>query len=125
MSFWPSPSPARAFAERRARLMNVFKGSAVIASGLARVRNMQSSYFAFRAESHFLYLVGRQLEGALLLLHEGTATLFVSPPEPQDELWMGPEPTLSQLAEACGLDVKPVSDFVIPDGELAVLAPQD
>jgi Xaa-Pro aminopeptidase len=70
-------------------------------------------------------LVGRQLEGALLLLHEGTATLFVSPPEPHDELWMGPEPTLSQLAEACGLDVKPVSEFVVPDGELAVLAPQD
>jgi Xaa-Pro aminopeptidase len=106
-------------------LLSIFKGSAVIASGLARVRNMQSSYFAFRAESHFLYLVGRQLEGALLLLHEGTATLFVSPPEAQDELWMGPEPTLSQLAEACGLDVKPVSDFVVPDGELAVLAPQD
>jgi Xaa-Pro aminopeptidase len=125
MSFWPSPSPARAFAERRARLLSVFKGSAVIASGLARVRNMQSSYFAFRAESHFLYLVGRQLEGALLLLHEGAATLYVSLPEAQDELWMGPEPGLQQLAELCGLEVKSIAEFVAPDTDLAVLAPQD
>lgn len=97
----------------------------MIASGLARVRNMQSSYFAFRAESHFLYLVGRQLEGALLLLHEGVATLYVSLPEAQDELWMGPEPTLQQLADICGLEVKSIAEFVAPDVELAVLAPQD
>jgi Xaa-Pro aminopeptidase len=125
MSFWPSPSPARAFAERRARLLSAFTGSAVIASGLPRVRNMQSSYFQFRAESHFLYLVGRQLEGALLLLHEGAATLFVSPPEAQDELWMGPEPSLQQLSELCGLPVKAMEDFVAPTDDLAVLAPQD
>lgn len=125
MSFWPSPSPSRTFVERRARLCAAFKGSAVIASGLARVRNMQSSYFQFRAESHFLYLVGRQLEGALLLVHDGATTLYVSPPEPEDELWMGPEPGVQQLAEACGLEVKSVADFVAPDADLAVLAPQD
>jgi Xaa-Pro aminopeptidase len=125
MSFWPSPSPNRAFVERRSRLLAAFKGSAVIASGLARVRNMQSSYFPFRAESHFLYLVGRHLEGALLLLHEGAATLYVSPPEAQDELWMGPEPSVQQLSEQCGLPVRPMTDFVAPDVDLAVLAPQD
>jgi Xaa-Pro aminopeptidase len=97
----------------------------VFASGFARVRNMQSSYFAFRAESHFLYLVGRQLEGALLVLHAGQATLYVSPPEPADELWMGPEPSLDELSQACGLQVRPLADFNAPDDPVATLPPQD
>jgi len=125
MSFWPTPSPARAFVERRARFLERFKGPAVFASGLPRVRNMQSSYFPFRAESHFLYLVGRQLEGVLLSFRDGAATLYVTPPEPNDELWMGPEPSLEQLADSCALEVKPIADFTAPDEETATLPPQE
>jgi Xaa-Pro aminopeptidase len=124
---WPAPSEASCFVERRRRLASRYRKPAVFASGIARVRNMQSSYYPFRAESHFLYLVGRALEGALLWIHEDQSILYVTPPDPGDDLWLGPEPSLEQLSDLCGLPVQPISEFEARDdvADIATLPPQD
>ncbi len=78
----------------------------------------------FRAESHFLYFVGRQLEGAALVLDADGARLYAPEPDPGARLWHGPEPTLGELSAELGLEVRALSEL----GELpaaATLPPQD
>src|SRR5215208_7879282 len=75
-AFRPNPSSASAFAERRKRLIKRFSGPAIIASGLPRPRNFRANRYPFRAESHFLYLVGVPLQGAALVIDPGCATLY-------------------------------------------------
>ncbi len=121
---WSEPSPAECFVERRRRLATRLHGPCVLGSGIARVRNFEGNRFAFRAESHFLYFVGRHIEEALLVFDAGTVTLFVEPPDPDDALWHGPEPSLEELAEQLQLDVRPIDEFSVPQGA-ATLPPGD
>jgi Xaa-Pro aminopeptidase len=121
---WPKPSPASAFFERRARLAQKLGTPALLASGFSRARNFPSNRYPFRAESHFLYLVGAQLEGAALLLSGGSSTLYAPAPDPDAALWTGPVPTLEQLGARLGIDVRPI-DELRPGGEVATLPPQD
>jgi Xaa-Pro aminopeptidase len=108
---WPAPSPASAFAARRQRLLERHPEPALLAAGAARARNFPHNRYPFRAESHFLYLVGLPLEGAALLLADGRATLFAPPPEPGTELWSGPALTLDDIARSRGLEVRAVDDL--------------
>jgi Xaa-Pro aminopeptidase len=96
----------------------------VLGSGIARVRNFEGNRFAFRAESHFLYFIGRHIEEALLVFDGGRTTLYVEPPDPDEALWHGPEPTLEELSEQLQLEVRPVSEFV-PAEDTATLPPDD
>ncbi len=121
---WPKASPVTCFQERRRRFLESWTGAAVFGSGIARVRNFEDNRFAFRAESHFLYFVGQHIEEALLVFDEGKATLYVRPPDPEDALWHGPEPTLQQRAEQLGLDVAPIVEFD-PPADVATLPPAD
>ena len=72
---WTKASDARAFADRRARLSARIKQPALLIAGHSRPRNFQHNRFPFRAESHFLYLVGQSIEGAALLIEPSGATL--------------------------------------------------
>jgi Xaa-Pro aminopeptidase len=96
----------------------------LLASGWARSRNFPANAYAFRAESHFLYLLGRQLPGAALWLEPGAARLYATPPEPDARLWHGPQPTLAELASELGLDVRPLDELGQLTG-VATLPPQD
>jgi len=96
----------------------------LLASGWARPRNFPANTYAFRAESHFLYLLGRQLPGAALWLESGAARLYAAPPEPDARLWHGPEPTLADLALELGLEVRPLAELGQLSG-VATLPPQD
>jgi Xaa-Pro aminopeptidase len=121
---WTEPSSALDFAARRERLRARLGGPALFVSGLSRPRNFQKNRYPFRAESHFLYLVGRPIEAAALYVDPDGARLYAPPPDPDDALWTGPEPSLEELAEQLGLDVLPIAELQ-PPPSTAVLPPQD
>ena len=106
-----SSSPTSAFAARRRRLADKLSGPALIISGLARARNYRANRYPFRAESHFLYFVGKALEGAALVVRPDGSVLYAEPPDPEEALWTGPQPTLEALASELGLEVRPIEEL--------------
>src|SRR5258705_1802681 len=108
---WTKASDAGTFVERRARLSRRLRGPALLVAGQSRPRNFQHNRFPFRAESHFLYLVGRSIEGAALLVEPSGATLFAAPADPEAELWTGPMPSLEDLSQQLGLVVQPIDEL--------------
>lgn len=122
-----SASPPEIFRARRERLLGLRqreKTPAALASGWARPRNFAHNVYPFRAESHFLYFVGVHIEGALLLMQGSNSCLFMEPPDPEMELWMGRARTLEQWSEALGLLVRPLAELEF-EVEPACLPPQD
>jgi len=121
--FAPVTVPA-VFAARRARLAARFPSPALFVSGLSRPRNFAGNRYPFRAESHFLYFVGRALEGAALLVQPAGATLFAPRPDPEAELWSGKQPSLDQLSQELGLEVRPIDELPLHES-VATLPAQD
>lgn len=126
---WPEPSAASVFQERRARLRAALERSgvpcAVFTSGWARPRNFEHNVYPFRAESHFLYLVGRQFEGAILELRGAREVLFVTEPPAASTLWNGPFPSLERLSKELALEVRAIEELDVDSSEVATLPPQD
>lgn len=119
---WPTPSPSEAFVQRRRQLMARLQRPALIVSGFARPRNFDSNVYPFRAESHFLYLVGQAIEGAALVLDSGDAVLYVTPPDPEEELWTGAMPTLEHIAARAGVTTRSIEDIRVPEGAVTLPA---
>ena len=117
-------SPPSAFAARRRRLSERFSGPALFVAGLSRPRNFAGNRYPFRAESHFLYFVGRAIEGAALLIADGRHTLFAPRPDPEEELWAGRQPSLEELSSELAIDVRPIDELELPES-LATLPAQD
>ncbi len=113
---WLKSSPASAFAHRRERLASKLSGPALFFSGRARARNFLANRYPFRAESHFLYFVGRPLEGAVLRVTPSDSTLFVEPPDPEEVLWSGPTSSLAELERELGVEVRPLDELGVADG---------
>jgi len=111
---WPTPSPASAFVARRKQLQQRLRSPALFASGFSAPRNFAANRQPFRAESHFLYFVGRAIEGAALLVTPNAATLYAPEPDPEEALWTGPMPSLDELSSAAGLPVRPIDELDIP-----------
>jgi len=127
---WPSRSPKTVFRARRERLSRSLGDvSAVLASGRPRARNYPANTHPFRADSHFLYLVGRSIPEAALLLAEPEPKLYVLQPEPSAALWDGPTQSLEELGRDLGLRVRPLSelgDWIRISGEeVATVPPND
>lgn len=125
----PPMSSASVFKARRARVaermtaLGVY-ATGVFAAGWARPRNFAHNHFPFRAESHFLYLVGQHIEGAILTLDaHGQATLYMDPQPPDMALWAGPAPRLEEWSARLELPVLPIEQ--LDCGAVAVLPPQD
>lgn len=117
----PSTSAA-ALAVRRARLANALGDTpALIFSGQRRSRNYPKNPYPFRAESHFLYLVGAPLHAAALLVDGARTTLFVEPTAPDDIVWHGAVASFSELRSATGIDDIATTDRLAD--ALAALAP--
>jgi Xaa-Pro aminopeptidase len=108
---WPESVPTAALRARRERLASKLTTPALFVAGLARPRNYRANRYPFRAESHFLYFVGRPLEGAALVVGPGGSTLYAEPPDPEEALWTGPQPTLERLSEELGLEVRPLAEL--------------
>ena len=120
----PPVTPTAVLAQRRRRLSSRFPGPALFVSGLSRPRNFAGNRYPYRAESHFLYFVGRALEGAALLLEGQRATLFAPRPDPEAELWGGRQPGLDELSRELAIDVRPIDELELR-GFVATLPAQD
>ncbi len=117
--------PSTVFQTRRARLLREYgQGPFAFASGLPRVRNFEANRYPFRSESHFLFLIGRSIEEALLYCDGERWSLFMPPPSAEASLWYGPSPSLDELAEELGLAVRPLDEF-IPDAAVTTVGSDD
>jgi Xaa-Pro aminopeptidase len=124
-----SESPTATFTERRRRLQRLLAARlpgarVLVASGLPQPRNFPANHYPFRANSHFIYLTGVSLQGALLELRADQACLYAEPPDPQAAIWTGEELSIGQLAEALALEVRPIDDFS-PSSDLVCVPPSD
>ena len=100
----------RACEARRTRLAGLLGNRpALIAAGLPRARNYPANQYPFRASSHFLYLFGLPLRGAMAVYDGAAFTLHVPEPHPDQALWEGPPPTVEEIAAATGCAVRPVA----------------
>src|SRR5688572_992226 len=98
--------------ERRVKLGRALGAqAAVVFAGGLRPRNYAANYAAYRSDSHFLYLVGRHLPDAALVVDGARSTLYAAPPTAEDELWHGPSPSLDALAAEIGCDVRPLDEL--------------
>ncbi len=127
---WPTRSPTTVFRARRARLASALgPQAAVLCSGRPRVKNFPANTYPFRADSHFLYLVGRSIPDAALLIADPEPTLFTPPPDPDAALWHGPSLTLENLAVDLGIKVRPLQELEERlrriKGEVASISPND
>ncbi len=128
----PCPrSHSSVFVARRRALQSKLSTPALFAAGLPSARNYQANTFAYRAASHFMYLVGTPLPGAALLVTRDRAVLFVEPEAEDDALWHGAKPSLDDLHRSLAVDeVRPLADLdaALADlgvGNVATLPPQD
>src|SRR5262244_618529 len=99
--------PAReAHEARRARLAaRLGNRPALIAAGLPRPRNYAANLFPYRASSHFLYMFGVPLRGAVAIYDGAAFTLYLPDADPDAALWEGPQPTAEEITEATGCPV--------------------
>jgi Xaa-Pro aminopeptidase len=127
---WPTKSPAAVFRARRARLASAVGSQAfLLCAGKPRVKNFPANTYPFRADSHFLYLVGRSIPDAVLLFDGTDTTLYAPPPNPDDALWHGPSLSLDELGAVLGLPVRPLAELDerarSQKGEVATVPPND
>jgi len=101
--------PQAALARRREALMAAVPAQAVLLPcGQPRPRNYAATTFPFRPHSHFLYFFGWGVPGAMGLLADGQATLYLPVPDPEDALWSGPQPAFAALEAALGVPIAPL-----------------
>jgi Xaa-Pro aminopeptidase len=84
---------------------------ALLAAGAPRPRNYAANLYPYRASSHFLYLFGVPLRGAVALYDDSAFTLYLLPPYPDQALWEGPPPTFDEVSEAVGCPVRPLDQL--------------
>lgn len=102
----------QAHLERRAKLVaRLGKRRALIAAGLPRPRNYAANLYPYRASSHFLYLFGASLRGAVALYDGEDLSLYVPEPAPDQALWEGAPPSLEEIAAATGSPVRHLHDL--------------
>jgi Xaa-Pro aminopeptidase len=134
----PQPRKQAAYAaDRRARLSALFPGKRLIIAAGERKQRSNDTDYLYRAHSAFAYLTGWGSDsepGAVLILapsstgHE--ATLYFRERAGRDsdefyansdigEFWIGPRPSLAQVAGDLGLATKHIDLLSIEDAEAA------
>ena len=127
------PGSAGAAAAHRRRLSEALPGrTLVVTAGRAQLR-VGDTFFEFRADSDFLWLVGHGVEDGVLVMTPAAgghdATLYVTPPaRPGDEafhasaahgeLWVGPLPGPAEISEALDVQVRPISELKVAEDAL-------
>jgi Xaa-Pro aminopeptidase len=82
---------------------------ALIAAGLPRPRNYAANLYPYRASSHFLYLFGLPLRGAVAIYDGAAFTLYLPDAEPDAALWEGEPPAAEEIRDATGCAVRPLA----------------
>ncbi len=116
---------AKTYAARREDLRGCVPDGAILIMGNDEApKNYIDNPYPFRQDSHFLYYAGVSQAGlALLVEPDGRTVLYGTPEHPDDVIWHGPHPTLSDHAKSAGIDVSaPMEELV---GRLAELAKED
>ncbi len=77
--------------------------------------NYQDNYYPFRQDSNFVYYAGLNMPGLNLVIdcETGESTLFGDEATMEHVVWMGPQPSLVELAAKVGIDnVLPAADLL-------------
>lgn len=112
--------------QRCQRLGQIMDRPAIFWSGRAPARNYPGSPYAFRANSHFLYLAGLPLENAAIRIEGNKLELYLDEGGPSAALWHGETPGRDAIAEAIGADAAfALSDLVSKTQDAATIAVQD
>ncbi len=91
-------------ARREALRKSVPEGAILIMGNDEAPKNYVDNVYPFRQDSHFLYYAGVNQAGlALLIEPDGKEVLYGTPDHPDDVIWHGPHPTLSDHADAAGV----------------------
>jgi Xaa-Pro aminopeptidase len=103
--------PNRAAHEARRAQLAARLGNrpALIAAGLPRPRNYAANLYPYRASSHFLYLFGLPLRGAVTIYDGAAFTLYLPDAAPDQALWEGAPPSPDEISEATGCPVRPLA----------------
>jgi Xaa-Pro aminopeptidase len=129
-----SPSPGiETYARNRAALSGAVTGQVVVVPAGVLTARANDTDYAFRASSAFTWLTGETVEGAVLVLAPSESghrsALYVREYAGPGEvgyftnrlygaLWVGNVPTVTETAEALGLQVRPLSDLAADLGSV-------
>ena len=94
------------YRERRARLRQELKSGVVLfMSNNEASMNYHANVYRYRQDSSFIYFYGLQLAGLMgvIDLDRDRDFLFGDDYTMDDIIWMGPQPTISELAAQCGI----------------------
>ena len=94
------------YTKRREELHKKIKsGIALFISNIEAPLNYPANTYHFRQDSDFLYLFGIDLPGftGVMDFDSGKDRLFGNDYEMDDIIWMGPQPTIKELAMKCGI----------------------
>ncbi len=109
------------YIKRRTELQKKVKsGLALFIGNTEAPMNYPGNTYHFRQDSDFLYFFGIDLPGfaGLMDLDSGKESIFGNDFDMDDIVWMGPQPTVKELALKCGVtDTFPMArlDEVITD----------
>ncbi len=103
------------YMQRRRRLMqDIGKGLILLPGNEEAPMNYTDNVYPFRQDSNFLYFTGIRLPHLAVLLDadSGAETLFGNEPTIDDIVWMGPQPSLYELAQDIGIaNVRPFDEL--------------
>lgn len=93
-------------ARRASLLKEVGEGLILLPGNEEAPMNYTDNVYHFRQDSSFLYYTGIRLPHFALLIDtsSGVSTLFGQEPTIDDIVWMGPQPSLVNLAEGAGIE---------------------
>jgi Xaa-Pro aminopeptidase len=94
------------YAARRKRLRGLMKtGTAIFIGNTDSAMNYPANAYHFRQDSDFLYFFGLDLQGltGFLDFDSGEEWLFGNDFDLDDIIWMGPQPSVKELAQKCGV----------------------
>lgn len=94
------------YIKRRTALMNSVKGGILILPGNTEsAMNYPSNTYHFRQDSNFSYFTGLEIPNLALImdLDNNTTILYGDDFEIDDIIWMGPQPSVSELAAKGGI----------------------
>ncbi len=94
------------YIKRREELHKKMKmGIALFIGNSEASMNYPANTYHFRQDSDFLYFFGLDLPGfaGLMDFNSGKDWIFGNDVELDDIIWMGPQPTVKELAEKCGI----------------------
>ncbi len=95
------------YIKRRERLHQIMKsGMAIFVGNMDSPMNYMANAYHFRQDSDFLYFFGLDLQGltGLMDFDSGRDWIFGNDVDLDDIIWMGPQPSVKELAAKCGIN---------------------